>query len=1526
MSKAGIQSNRGDGYQTLVAFDWALTVLSDSDYQWLETDSVKWLVDDIVVGRTDGTKICCQCKKNQPGFRAWSFTDLKDELDKAIKTLIQDPTTTVRFYSRTPFGELAALQEFSTNFPDEDSYHAALKETKKHETTNRRLSELIKKVSPYFNNYEFLSRIKFISSDNHERMKESLIERLQYLVSNSVTAFNSLWTSLDHQGMRVSDTQNSQLSSCSRLTKTDLINLLAQSGCIISPPIDIQSILNSFRKTSSIGRSWQRDIDGHCIDTRLVSELTEVIKSKSHSILVTGGPGSGKTCILLELQDKLERLAQSDSTILPLFIQSREFADLESVQERHFMGLDEQWIEKVARVADSYHVIVIIDSLDVLAIAREHTVLTYFLAQIDQLLLIPSVTVITACREFDRHYDRRIAQRTWDKEFKCRALDWEGEVMPLLDKLSIDSSAIDNTTRRLISNPRELALFINLARRGGSFNIVTSQALAQRYIDSIILENPSLGDEGKIALENMAAEMLKLRSLSIPIQRFTASDDIRRILLSHNVLHATEDNKLTFGHQTLLDVLVISRAIRHGLTLNDFIKELPPVPFVRPSIRSFIAQLVNEGRTEFRKQLRTVLTGNYAFHIRRLVAECFAEQLPQDDDWPMLRDLRNAHRDVFQAIYSKATQVEWHYFWLRNLVPVLKTIRDIDGIGIHTYRIAYWLNQDPSSIVDFWIEILRSDWIDKSILIRKITISISNIKEDHAYLMSPLLLELSKFPQEEYNFLGRAIARCISVGGIDDAMLWNYIISDVKDEDISSYRLKNKLKCRPYEFGDNGNKFLSNRMISSISLLELAISTIERWSQVLSFGYEEGNDYRNGFINETSYYDSRRMRSFEHKDSQRVLMDALEVAIIHHAHINSEWWKNNRKRLCFNPEGSLRYFSLLACINAPLTNLDISCHLLSEVDLLESDLSHEFGTLVQKVFIHLSNKCQDAIQAIIPTLYQKYVDEPEHRQYVLKEQVRFIICIPCHLRSLSCISIMDEYNISNWPLEYKPDINSWSGTIRAPFSFKVFNDLSNEGVINLLKHYNGYRRNSFSDMLIGGEEQVAQQLSEASSRDPLRFLNFLSFYWRDINEEFRNSIIDGITYYLNHRCGNYGSGNNWEPVSEPNIETLVNHILDELERHSVYWRCNRSASGALQGCSRVVKDTTNARRITFLSIPYLVMEERDPISGDGVTFIDIGINMTRGRVADALMAMAIKLHEENNLWPELLLPTLHQFATNDHPAVRAVVLYNLPYLQNILPEVGWDIFKLVMQKGSAGLWDMVERCLYYNYYYEFNNVSPWLNKILSEDINEGLQAWGRISALAVLSGKIENCKFIKKLEELNNSDAWKGATDVWVCHENFQQHRELCLAGLSAVLKDDNQYSSVLIEVIGSIFREEEPVIVLPMKMLERYFSLISMSSEISKVGLFDFGAWLNIVSSIDPLYALKATEMYLGYIRTIKDELYDHNDHLMQLLTRLFTQAEEQEESDDGEMLYRVVALQDTMLALGVDGMNTWLEAAERA
>jgi len=58
---------------------------------------------------------------------------------------------------------------------------------------------------------------------------------------------------------------------------------------------------------------------------------------------------------------------------------------------------------------------------------------------------------------------------------------------------------------------------------------------------------------------------------------------------------------------------------------------------------------------------------------------------------------------------------------------------------------------------------------------------------------------------------------------------------------------------------------------------------------------------------------------------------------------------------------------------------------------------------------------------------------------------------------------------------------------------------------------------------------------------------------------------------------------------------------------------------------------------------------------------------------------------------------------------------------------------------------------------------------------------------------------------------------------------------------------------------------------------------------------------------------------------LYDYENNLTQLMTRLFAEAEEREEADHGEMLQRVVSLQDVLLSIGVDGVNDWLKAAER-
>ena len=159
----------------------------------------------------------------------------------------------------------------------------------------------------------------------------------------------------------------------------------------------------------------------------------------------------------------------------------------------------------------------------------------------------------------------------------------------------------------------------------------------------------------------------------------------------------------------------------------------------------------------------------------------------------------------------------------------------------------------------------------------------------------------------------------------------------------------------------------------------------------------------------------------------------------------------------------------------------------------------------------------------------------------------------------------------------------------------------------------------------------------------------------------------------------------------------------------------------------------------------------------------------------------------------------------------------------------------------------------------------------------------------------------------------------------MQQHREQCLAGLEVGLSTENQHAAAVARKFSNLFRETTPLVSTPIDLLRRCFTLLETEAESARSDFYGFDAWLNATSIRDPMYALEATEIYLDFVRRTKPHVYDHENNLTQLLTRLFAQAEEQEESDSGATLQRVVAVQDALLALGVNGVNDWLKAAER-
>lgn len=1520
MSLAGVRSNRGDSYQTLVAFDWALSILSNDKYQWLEVDSTSLdamekpiTVDDVVIGLSDGGMICCQCKKNQQDFKPWSVTDLRDELVKAAQFMANNPKSQVIFYTRGSFGTLAKLHEHSATQPNETAYQKSL--TKDHQKTNTDLAKLI--VGSGISTYRLLQQITFETSPEFGRMQELLKERLAYLVSNAEVAFNALWTKLDLLGVRVTNNGNSSTLLSYRLTKADLRNTLTESGATFARPIAQQEIQKSFANASAVGRDWRRDIAGNQLYASAISELLNAIETKKHSVLLTGTPGSGKTCVLLKLQEELEKR----SDLATLFIQAREYANCMTPEARSSLGLPSNLIGQVGRMSDYKHTIVIFDSLDVLSLSREHTVLSFFLAQIDQLLLIPNVTVIAACRDFDRKYDPRLSERKWDQTVNNAPLDWKTVVAPLVSQIGVDPASLDTITRNLLQNPRELAIFADIAQQTGSFNIATSQALSRKYLETIVQSDATLGKTAMIAIERMASQMLKLRRLDIPRMQIQVSDEIFKRLLSTGVLHQNQSGNIEFGHQTLLDVLVVSGAERDQLTLKSFIEKLPAVPFVRPTIRAYAAYLAAGDRISFRRQLRAVFDSNAAFHIRRLVAESLAEQIPQDEDWSLIQHLRRQHRELFNSLYEHGHAIEWHHFWLKFLVPLITQEHDSQSLIAHVYRIAFWKKADPKGVLSFWLNALKYDWVEHTRIAQNIAFELRDIDSDTGINTGQLLEKLLTLPHQKIDFLGDAIVRHIDTGGANDALLWRYIAGDIKEEDLLKYHFDHKLKCGLTEFASND--FLCQRMLKSEHLLDLAIASIEQWSFILSKRYHNNRDWYDNFLRHTSYDSIHSRHDTSHASEETMLFQAVENAIIHHANEHTGWWVNHRAQLCRSNEGALRYCAILALTHSPERNVAEIGTLILDKKMLESNLGYELGNLLNASFVYLNEYTQDSVLSLILTLGDD--ESIEEKPWVLKIRVELISAIPAYLRSPEAQMTLIGWEGKFGPFTRQPYIDSWSGTVAAPFSHERFLCSTDKAVLKILSHYTKEGRNDWErNFLVGGAEQVEWQLSEASSRNPTRFIHLLVNHWIDIPDRFKDDILNGVATYLAQRYGNlHFDTSQWIPIEIPDPSVLARLILDEIERHPSYWHHCRAAAKALEASANIIQDEHNATRLLFIAIGFANCQESD-FDNDEKNLIHIGINMIRGDMAEAIMIMATRWAEQHRPFPDLLEPTLKRFARDPHPAIRALILQRLPYFQSLLPELGWEIFHLTLENADEHLWKIAEPCLYYAYHNRFNEVSRILERIVSVSRGEALETWGRISALAVLSGHINLHEFATKLRSLGSTDAWKGAASVWSNNENLAQYPEQCFFGIRTGLEEVSNIAQTVAGEVSTLFGQHQPPAPISPDIFDKYLSIIKQDQNDSYFHFYNIEDWLSAASQLRPDETLDSAEKLAAFIRSTKRPIYS-SGALSQLLTRLFREAEEREESDAGIMLRRVITLQDTFLAIGINGLHEWLRDAER-
>ncbi|HEY9298123.1 MAG TPA: ATP-binding protein, partial [Phormidium sp.] len=463
-------------------------------------------------------------KKNQPQHEAWSFSDaeLKKELCKARDQLESRENSEVRFYSRSPFSELKKLVEDCGYFPEYSAFH---RDAPKNQLESlEKLAKILERSEEI--TYSLVRKIRLGSTHEFDDWDRQNLLDLERLIPKANVAKPILERYLQSHETHLRDTKYI-------ITQSDVLAELAKHGLSPTPKRTEAEILAEFKQASSIGRKWLRTIDSKPIPRSELPKVIELIEQGSRSILLTDRPGSGKTCLLLDLVDYIER--DKESVWGLLFIKGDYFTNAESEHKLVANGLPEDIVGQCARLTEFRRTVVIIDSLDSLSLSRQHDALKVFLRIIDRLEKIEGVTIITACRNFDLEYDPLLRGRSWQHKVSLQPLDFDAEVKPFLINWNVDISNITPELRALLQIPQNLRIYEKLAKLDVPLQPASAYELYNSFLEEVVVKKQALGTEAIVALQNMAKKLMQQRKKQYHKISFGTSEDIVRQLISQEV-------------------------------------------------------------------------------------------------------------------------------------------------------------------------------------------------------------------------------------------------------------------------------------------------------------------------------------------------------------------------------------------------------------------------------------------------------------------------------------------------------------------------------------------------------------------------------------------------------------------------------------------------------------------------------------------------------------------------------------------------------------------------------------------------------------------------------------------------------------------------------------------------------------------------------------------------------------------------------------------------------------------------------
>ena len=359
---------------------------------------------------------------------------------------------------------------------------------------------------------------------------------------------------------------------------------------------------------------------------RLEAErAVEALVEQSKSVMLEGGAGGGKSCVLAQV---MRSLTDQGVPCLAIRLDQLREADRPASRLGANKGLPESPVITLGNFASDKPSVLCIDQLDAVSVvsARQQWAWDTLHELLEEARAYPQMHVLFGCRSFDLEQDARLRSLAEDADLVERIslskLD-NDTIRRAVETAGLSGPALTARQLRVLSTPLHLYLFLE-GSRSGRLDFTGSGELYDRFwqdkMRAVDTEQPG---KWLPAIKALCDELSDRESLSIPKHLLDDHARALDLMASHGVV-TISDSDVRFFHESFFDYAFARTFETSHTDLVDWLKAGEQHLFRRSQVRQVLAFLRRNG-ADAHHYLDTFerLLGDPAirFHIKQLVLD-----------------------------------------------------------------------------------------------------------------------------------------------------------------------------------------------------------------------------------------------------------------------------------------------------------------------------------------------------------------------------------------------------------------------------------------------------------------------------------------------------------------------------------------------------------------------------------------------------------------------------------------------------------------------------------------------------------------------------------------------------------------------------------------------------------------------------------------------------------------------------------------------------------------------------------------